>query len=202
MKVIQIEETIYHFPTSWAEIKLANFQKVNKLILTGNDIDDRLQIISSLSDIPVDKLMNIPYTTFNKIYGEMNFINDRYTDSKIIKEFELNGITYIYADKLSAMTTAEYIDLDSLLSDKNYIDNLHMIMAILYRPKTKKGIEKYNSNNLDERAELFRNNMKCDAVLSAVSFSLALDQACKQYIQDCSNKKIKTPVMESVKKKS
>jgi len=83
------------------------------------------------------------------------------------------------------MSTCEFVDLDTLLRDDDRkIDMLHYIMAILYRPVDKKGrIAKYTQEGLKERAELFKEKMTCDYVLSAMLFSVALGQTCIEHTQ-------------------
>ena len=62
--------------------------------------------------------------------------------------------------------------------------NLHILLAILYRPKVNGKIEKYNSDTLMERAELFNKKMTCNYAISAMVFSLALGQVCLEFIPD------------------
>lgn len=186
---IDLDGKIYHFPNTWSEISLGNFQKIIELKNETDGINTLVKIISTLSGIDEEVLNDLPYTEFIRLSDACEFV---FTECKEEPKFEftLNGVKYKMMDDITKIKTAEYIDLDTLLRDKeNTIGNLHVIMAILYRPKNKNGeIEKYDSKTLLERAELFKDNMTCDYCLSAMLFSSALAQVCVDYIKVYSKK--------------
>jgi hypothetical protein len=88
-------------------------------------------------------------------------------------------VKYGLATNISQMTTAEYLDLDTLVTDQeNLSSNLAVVMSILYRPLGKDGKpERYRPQDVEARAALFLEEMPCSAVFSALSFSLAVAQA-------------------------
>jgi hypothetical protein len=70
------------------------------------------------------------------------------TEPKFVQTFKHNGIEFGLIPNFDKLTTGEFIDLDEYQKDPNKI---HNIMAILYRPITKKHkhlyqIEKYESS--------------------------------------------------------
>ena len=88
--------------------------------------------------------------------------------------FEFNGEEYGFCPNLSNITTGEYIDLESYC--KEPIENLHIIMSILYRKITFKrndryAIEDYNPDEFKE--ELFK-DCPMDIALNCLGFFLTL----------------------------
>ena len=74
--------------------------------------------------------------------------------------FKFNDVSYGLENNWGALAWGAWVDLEVFASD-NVEDNIHKIMAILYRPikDTKKNgytIEPYKSEEIDERAELFK----------------------------------------------
>ena len=72
------------------------------------------------------------------------------------------------------------------------IQNLHVLMAILYRPIVKSNhdkyeIEKYSSSTVFDRADIFKEKMTVDIVLSALAFQTAQLQAFIEHIGDSLN---------------
>jgi len=86
---------------------------------------------------------------------------------ELVKQFEMNGITYGFIPDLENMSFGEYIDLDTFIGDS---ENLHKAMGVLYRPitqsyKDKYIIEKYAGDKYEDMI-----NMPMDAVLSSILF--------------------------------
>jgi hypothetical protein len=74
----------------------------------------------------------------------LNDLNKQDYEHKLT--FEFKGVKYGFIPNLNEITTAEWVDLESY---QNTSENIHRVMAILYRPITKKkgdfySIEKYS----------------------------------------------------------
>jgi len=95
-----------------------------------------------------------------------------------VDRFILEGIEYGFIPEWKKMTFAEFADLDTLMNKKpeEMLDYLHIITAILYRPivkqksKHKFEIEKYDSDIMVERAELFKDKLDIEYSLGAQFF--------------------------------
>ena len=92
------------------------------------------------------------------------------------KMFTFSEIEFGFVPNLNKLTTGEYIDLESYC--KNPIENLHIIMSILYRKVIKKvndryAIEPYNPDEFKE--ELFK-DCPMDIALSSLGFFLTLGE--------------------------
>lgn len=195
MHKIKIDGKLYNFPSKLSEVTLGQFQEIvslKEMDSMKDNIDLTIKIISILMKVSEEFLNTIPYTDIVKLAELSGFIFDS-TNEEPKFEVVIDNVKYVMLNEISKMSTAEYIDLDTLLSDKeNAVSNLHLIMSILYRPATKKNkIEPYNSETLNERAELFKEKMTCNYAVTAMLFSLALVQASSELIQDYSKNKNK-----------
>ena len=80
---------------------------------------------------------------------------------ELYNTFEFDGIEYGLENDWTKLSWGAWVDFQ-VLSSENTQQNIHTIMAILYRPvisKGKKGkykISPYKSSEIDERAEVFK----------------------------------------------
>ena len=95
-------------------------------------------------------------------------------ESKFRKVFEINSEEYGFCPNLNSITTGEYIDLEAYC--KEPIENLHIIMSILYRKITFKRNERYaiEEYNPDEFKEEIFKDCPMDIALSCLGFFLTL----------------------------
>ena len=92
------------------------------------------------------------------------------------KSFTLENEEYGFIPNLSKLTTGEYIDLETYCKDP--INNLHIIMSILYRKITFKRNNRYAIENYDPdkfKEEIFK-DCPMDIALSSLGFFLTLGQ--------------------------
>lgn len=80
--------------------------------------------------------------------------------NKIVFTFEIEGITYGLENDWKKLAWGAWQDLEFLCSE-DITQNIHKLLAVLYRPVTyEKGknykIEPYDSDTIDSRAELFK----------------------------------------------
>ena len=155
----------YSIPTSWQEITVEQFQKMDLIPKDLKEIDLTLNIVSCVSGINVEDLEDLAYTEYNKLKKVLEYLK---TDIKreVKYTFELDGITYGLSYDPAKMSTREYLDGNELIKDKDLIvSNLHRLMAVLYRPgigpvgdkKLDFKIEKYHTSDLEERSKIFLN---------------------------------------------
>lgn len=79
----------------------------------------------------------------------------------IIFTFKHNGITYGLENDWGNMTFGQWTDMEVFSQPDKINDNIHILMALLYRPilKEKGGVyklEKFKSSKVMERAEIFK----------------------------------------------
>jgi hypothetical protein len=176
---IQIGDKSYSMPESWSELKLGRWIKATSLAVGETDeITKNVALVSAIAGIPEDDLLDLPATEFRKLQELSTALADLKPGEPAF-ELEIAGVKYGLATNISQMTTAEYLDLDTLVTDQeNLSSNLALVMAILYRPIGKDGRpERYRPQDVEARATLFLEEMPCSAVWSSLSFSSAVAQA-------------------------
>lgn len=186
MVKIQIGEKSYDFPESFAELKLGRWIKATSLAVGETDeISKNVALVSAIAGIPEDDLLDLPATEFRKLQELSTALADLKPGEPAF-ELEIAGTKYGLATNISQMTTAEYLDLDTLVTDQESLSsNLAVVMAILYRPIGKDGKpERYRPQDVEARAALFLEEMPCSAVFSALNFCCALSLASKDSMAD------------------
>tara|TARA_B100001094_G_scaffold7119_1_gene6380 strand:- start:22620 stop:23210 length:591 start_codon:yes stop_codon:yes gene_type:complete len=173
-----MKEVKLTIPNKWEDITISVYQKYIKV--QGSKIDERKKIINSIA---------LLCNTTETIVKQMNF-KDLKDIVKIIKElvdtepnkmmfkkrFKFDNEDYGFIPNLSKLTTGEYIDLENYC--KEPIENLHVIMSILYRKITFKRGERYAIEDYDPdqfKEELFK-SCPMDIALSSLGFFLTLGE--------------------------
>ena len=117
------------------------------------------------------------YKDLLEIMGILKTMIDTEPDKEEFrKTFMFKKEKYGFVPNLSGITTGEYIDLESYC--KKPIENLHVIMSILYRKVTFERSERYTieSYNPEEfKEELFK-DCPMDIALSSLGFFLTLGE--------------------------
>ena len=180
---IDYEGTAFECAEKWSELSLGKLQRILSVKHeTSTELEASAEIVSIMTDISPEMLDELPYTEFIKLANATCFILEECKEKPRF-EVEILGTEYVMSDDITKYSTAEYIDLDSMVKDKdNIAGNLHVIMAIMYREKKNGRIVRYDSNSLAARADLFKEHMTCDCALSAMLFSAALGLACLECI--------------------
>jgi hypothetical protein len=140
-------------------------------------------------DISVDELRDLPVDQIKFVEVALsNYILEPKTRD-LVTTFELNGITYGLENDWQNMTWGQWVDLEVYSQSDKLTDNIHMIMALLYRPVTnEKGkdykLEKFKSSKVMERADMFKNNLPIEMWFGVSTFFL---QTLNAYITHIDN---------------
>ena len=173
-----MKEVKLTIPDNWSDITIGTYQKYVEI--QGGKGSEKNKIIKSLA-----LLCNIsPFVVKKMAYKDLveimaiikNMIDTEPNREEFRKVFEFNGEEYGFCPNLSNISTGEYIDLESYC--KQPIENLHIIMSILYRKITFKRNERYaiEDYNPDEfKEELFK-DCPMDIALSCLGFFLTLGE--------------------------
>lgn len=100
----------------------------------------------------------------------------RSEQKEVIYRFTINEVDYALNPRLSEIKGSEYFSIMQYV-DNGQDDNLHNILAILYRPIVKNQDDRYEISNdifSEERAELFKDKMTLDIVYSSLLFFSAI----------------------------
>jgi hypothetical protein len=162
-----------------------------------------MEIISVLTDISIEDLKELEPDNFN--FLEKKLVPMLHVDkpNKIVFQFKHNEKEYGLVTDFFKLTMSEWVDLEVYSNSENVVDNIHKIMAILYRPVTKKlknnkyQIENYNSNEIESRAEEFL-DLPLEFYLSVSTFFLQSVTTFTEILRDSlklKNQKMKLKMM-------
>jgi hypothetical protein len=173
-----MKEVKLTIPNEWSDITIGIYQEYVK-IQQGKS-NEKNKVISSLALLCNTKPLIVKKMAYTDLLDIMNIIKVM-IDAEPKKEdfkkmFTFSDIEFGFVPNLNKLTTGEYIDLESYC--KNPIENLHIIMSILYRKVIKKvndryAIEPYNPDEFKE--ELFK-DCPMDIALSSLGFFLTLGE--------------------------
>jgi len=119
------------------------------------------QLISLFTGIPFNDIKNMSMETVKMIQAYLNNKMLKQEKKELVMTFEYLGVEYGLEQHFGTMPFGAWVDFEVYTAD-NITSNIHKLMAILYRPVTnrkkngKYTIAPYNSNEIEERAELFR----------------------------------------------
>jgi len=165
------------------EYKLPEFLSIDSYIKVYN-VKDFLgeeyfqsKLINAITGAKLESILKTNHAQINYI---SQYIMSLFPDNKypFYDKFILNGIEYGFIPSWKKMSFAEFVDLDTLLTKKEpeIINNLHIICAIMFRPITNKrkehdfDIEEYDSKTMEQRSQLFLNELDVKYVLGGNFF--------------------------------
>jgi len=170
-------------PETLNEITLYQYQRFEKLILNNEPSDFVNQkTIEIFCNIELKDVARIRIAEVSEILIHINNLLQQ--KPKLTNTFKLGVYEFGFIPKLEDITSGEYIDLESYLSDTQ---TLHKAMAVLYRPiknKTKSlyTIEEYNKDSQD-MAEVLK-YMPLDVALGSMLFFWTLLNDCVNGLAD------------------
>ena len=133
---MKIELTI---PTTLNDIKLAQYQKFLS-IAKDNEEGEFLQqkMVQLFCGIDLKDVASIRYKDVTEITANINNLFTK--ENQFIQRFKMGGVEFGFIPNLDEMSTGEYMDLDTYITDW---DTMHNAMAVLYRPIVNKLGNKY-----------------------------------------------------------
>ena len=173
-----MKEVKLTIPNEWSDITIGIYQEYVKI--QESKASEKNKVIRSLALLCNTSPFVVKKMAYTDLLDIMNIIKGMIdTEPKeddFVKLFTFSDIEFGFVPNLNKLTTGEYIDLESYC--KNPIENLHIIMSILYRKVTNKvnnryAIEPYNPDEFKE--ELFK-DCPMSIALSSLGFFLTLGE--------------------------
>ena len=118
-------------------------------------------LLSMLLSVPVNELKDLP---LNQMEFVQSYLMSQMTESSLKDElyniFTHNGVEYGLENDWSKLAWGAWMDIEVFSAEK-IEENIHLIMAILYRPVTEKKngkykIKPYKADEIEDRAYEFR----------------------------------------------
>ena len=165
-------------PDRWSDITIETYQKYVEIQEgKGSEKNKVIKSLALLCNVSPFIVKKMAYKDLLEIIATIKKMIDTEPDKEQFrKTFMFKKEKYGFVPNLSGITTGEYIDLESYC--KKPIENLHVIMSILYRKVTFERSERYTieSYNPEEfKEELFK-DCPMDIALSSLGFFLTLGE--------------------------
>ena len=148
------------------------------------------KLLNLVCDVPLEEVMESDYQEVH--YLALEILNLLPLKTPQFKDrFTLDGVNYGFFPNWRDLTFAEFMDLDTISTKKSdeLLDMLHILCAIMYRPITEErsehdfDIEKYDIKSMQKRAELFKNKLNCNYIISAQFFFINYAKRYSGYFQ-------------------
>jgi len=173
-----MKEVKLTIPDRWSDITIETYQKY--LEIQESKGSEKSKVVKSLALLCNTSPFVVKKMAYKDLLEIMEIIKTMIDTEPKKEEFRKTFVfkkeKYGFVPNLSGISTGEYIDLETYC--KNPIENLHIIMSILYRKITfernkRYAIESYNPDQFKE--ELFK-ECPMDIALSSLGFFLTLGE--------------------------
>lgn len=182
-------------PENISEITLGQFLKYEELEARGLDAHNfNRRKIAMFTGISFKDTAFIKNNDYERILNQINTALS--TDVEFKDRFTMHGIEFGFVPDLDKITLGEYADLTAYRADK---ENLHKLMAVLFRPIINNNVDRYSImayNGTEEYANMML-GMPLNCVNGALVFfyNLAneLQTATQRYLTEELLKEMKQP---------
>lgn len=152
-------------PDGWHEVSISTYKELANLdTFEGNH--KVIELISILSNQDVEDIRTMNPNDFERILKQVEWTG-QLPNTEYKTQITIDEVDY-YLVKLKSLTVGEWIDLDTWC--ENSIENMHKILALLYRPSN----DVYNTNEMNERSELFAEKLMIADVYGTLLFFLII----------------------------
>ena len=173
-------------PNKLSEITLGQYQKFNKVISKDPDLDFlRKKTVEIFCGVP---LANVDQYKYTSIVEVTEIINKMFEEKpKLIQRFEKNGTEYGFIPVLTDMTFGEFVDLDTLMSNWDTMDDA---MGVLFRKVKQKHKDQYLIEEYDSDKRVNMKDMPLDVALGAIFFLQSLRKESLRHLESFLEKKM------------
>lgn len=181
---------------NYKDLTLEKYIELYELDINGmQEIDIQSNIISILSDMTVDEILELPLPEYRKLAQQTAFMTvPPQVKARKINKIYINGKEYNVLDKIEKMTTGQYIDYQTYLK-KNDVKMLPYILSCLIIPSG----EKYGDTDTIEQIK----QMTVEEALTISNFfmnkSLTLIKGTLRYLEYMMKRKMKKVKEETMK---
>lgn len=175
---------------SWSETPISVYLKIRETLESrdeNDDVDKIVYIISILSGLDVDEVMDLSLFDFDRLAGQCTFvfkpIKRRPTG---IKRIDIDGQRYDVQTDFSKVTTAQYMDFTTFQRDnKKYFCN---ILTTFIIPHGKRYNDGYDATEL---AKLFEEKLDIETADNACFFFASWSMHSMKLIQRLYMRKVR-----------
>lgn len=163
----------------WSDISIKKFDEISNILSSMNNVNEdealeiNINLLSILCDVSVEEIEDLPLTEFSKLVKQTEFLKEM-PKVEIKDNYVINGKKYVLCANVSKMTTAQYIDYQTLV--KNADKNVKELLSVFLIPKGKK----YGEYDLEEvMNDIYNYFPIADARAVSFFFTLVLQSLTK-----------------------
>ena len=186
---------------NWKDITIEIYDKIRALeteIVTQEQaLDVNVKLLSILCDVDEETIINLPLTEFTILVGKTEFLKEmpKYT---VEQYYEIGkGRVFEVQMNLREMTTAQFIDFQTFVKDKD--NNLKHLLACFLLPEGKKYGEDYD---IIEVAEHLYKNMSIATARSVMFFFTLQYQTLQKVMLNYSIREVKKQMKKTKNKEA
>jgi len=143
-------------PENWDEVKVSDYEKIFEVDLSElSAVYQYLHIISSLTGIDKEIILQLPLDEFKNLISKIEFINSEVPKDEC--EFvEINGEKYYMYNNYSSFNAGEIISIDTILTQNknNFNKCLSDLLCVFLRKKKDNGkYEKFSTLFFERKSE-------------------------------------------------
>jgi hypothetical protein len=181
-------------PTKPSDVTLEQVQKV-LLIDKMEDMDEFAKKVHSVAVMcrrTPHEIGQVVLEDLDRIYDNIFAMINKPGDEQLRRYLKYLGREYAFIEDVRDMETGAFIDIDQMTQQDKYAENLHKIMAVLYRPVDAKLGDRYRLKSYvkedpkerEQRQAIFLQEMTYDVVKGAAGFFLLVTQKCLSILDD------------------
>lgn len=174
---------------------IEQFQKVFELSEGVDSFDYKIKALSIITGRSIDDIESLSIEDFKKLSKEIDIPNTDNLSDKLIFETKVSGIKFEAVINVKSITAAEFLEVSAFTKDeKTIIKNLHKLLAIFYKPKSKWfGLKKVTMKR-SEVADLFLKNMDIQMAYPLSVFFLESWKSFTIVIRESLDKKMRQAI--------
>jgi hypothetical protein len=157
--------TKHSLPKHWDDLPLKKYVQIMKILEDKENMKELnkiVKIVRVLSDIPEADILRLPIKNINQMGAHLTKFLKTLPNDELNHIIKIKGVEYGFHPKLTDISFGEWVDIDTFITEGVH-DNLHKVLAVLYRPiKVKKG-DKYQIEPYEpckEREQIMLDNLK------------------------------------------
>ena len=137
-------------------------EKYQQIQRNPKKFEDESEILAMYLGITKKELRNLPVEQIKFVEGILTQHLMKPKTDEIVFTFQYDGVTYGLENDWGNMTWGQWTDLEVFSQKDRINDNIHIIMALLYRPieiqnGVKYSLSKFDSDDVMPRANKFKN---------------------------------------------
>lgn len=151
----------------WDTLPIKYLPQITRITQSSilSEEDKILRCTALINNIDYDELLNYPIDKTQELIKSVNFLYGEPKKKKLVRNLNLNGKKYYVIDDIKDITTAQFIEYNSLMD--NVENNLPQLLSLFVIPKG----HKYNENyNVKDVVDVINNYMSVEEGLSIANF--------------------------------